>query len=61
MEKTPFSGHDIPGNCRGRSESTADLPIKVHPEGAVVQLQAGMLKFELPKVTKQAQEDAAAV
>ena len=61
MEKTPFLGHDIPIDCRGRSESTADLPLKVDPEGVGFSGKLRMLKFEPPKVTKQAQEDAAAV
>jgi hypothetical protein len=30
-----FLGHDIPIDCRGRSESTADLPLKVDLEGVV--------------------------
>lgn len=30
-----------------------DLPIEVDPRGAVVELQTGLLKFELPKVVKQ--------
>ena len=32
-----------------------DLPIEIDPEGTVVELQTGMLKFELPKAAKQAQ------
>jgi HSP20 family molecular chaperone IbpA len=30
-----------------------DLAADVIPEGAVVELEAGLLKFELPKATKQ--------
>jgi HSP20 family molecular chaperone IbpA len=33
-----------------------DLPIEIDPEGAVVELQTGMLKFELPKAAKQVTE-----
>jgi HSP20 family molecular chaperone IbpA len=33
-----------------------DLPTEVDPDGAVVELQTGMLKFELPKVVKTVRE-----
>ncbi len=36
-----------------------DLPMEIDPEGAVVELQAGMLKFELPKVAEQPKEATA--
>ena len=36
-----------------------DLPVEIDPEGAVVGLETGMLKFELPKAAKQAKEAAA--
>ena len=35
-----------------------DLPVEVDPEGAVVELQAGLLKFELPKAVKKVKESA---
>lgn len=38
-----------------------DLPMEIDPEGAVVELQAGMLKFELPKVAQQPKEATAEV
>jgi HSP20 family protein len=38
-----------------------DLPVEIDPEGAVVGLETGMLKFELPKAAKQAKEAAPAV
>jgi HSP20 family molecular chaperone IbpA len=33
-----------------------DLTTEIDPGRAVIELQAGMLKFELPKATKQIQE-----
>ena len=36
-----------------------DLATDVRPEGSVVELQAGLLKFELPKVAQQKVETAA--
>jgi HSP20 family protein len=38
-----------------------DLPLEINPEGAVVELETGMLKFELPKVAEHLKETAAAV
>lgn len=38
-----------------------DLPVEIDPDGAVVELETGMLKFELPKAAKQVTEAAAAV
>lgn len=35
-----------------------DLPAEVDPEGAVVELQTGLLKFELPKAVKKVKETA---
>lgn len=35
-----------------------DLPVEVDPKGAVVELQAGLLKFELPKAVKKVKETA---
>jgi HSP20 family molecular chaperone IbpA len=37
-----------------------DLPTEVDPDGAVVELQTGLLKFELPKVVKTAKKTAPA-
>ncbi|HZW97073.1 MAG TPA: DUF2934 domain-containing protein [Candidatus Eremiobacteraceae bacterium] len=37
-----------------------DLPTAVDPEGAVVELQAGLLKFELPRAAKRMEETSAA-
>jgi len=37
-----------------------DLPTDVDPDGAVVELQTGLLKFELPKAAKQVKETATA-
>ncbi len=37
-----------------------DLPAEVDPDGAVVELQTGLLKFELPKVVKTVRETAPA-
>jgi HSP20 family molecular chaperone IbpA len=37
-----------------------ELPTEVDPDGAVVELQTGMLKFELPKAVTQVKEIAAA-
>ncbi len=37
-----------------------DLPTEVDPEGAVVELQTGLLKFELPKVVKAVIKTASA-
>ena len=37
-----------------------DLPTEVDPERAVVELHAGMLKFELPKAAKRILEGMAA-
>jgi HSP20 family molecular chaperone IbpA len=37
-----------------------DLPTEVDPDGAVVELQTGLLKFELPKVVKTVTETAPA-
>lgn len=37
-----------------------DLATDVRPEGSVVELQAGLLKFELPKAAKQKAETGAA-
>jgi len=34
-------------------QRTIDLPSDIDPEGTVVELQSGVLKFELPKVVKQ--------
>ena len=34
-----------------------DLPIEIDPDGALVELQTGMLKFELPKVATRVKED----
>jgi HSP20 family molecular chaperone IbpA len=36
-----------------------ELPTQVDPEGAVVELQAGLLRFELPKAAKQVNESGA--
>jgi HSP20 family molecular chaperone IbpA len=33
-----------------------DLPAEIDPEGAVVELQAGLLKFELPRAAKRTEE-----
>jgi len=33
-----------------------DLPAEVNPDGAVVELQTGLLKFELPRAAKQVKE-----
>lgn len=38
-----------------------DLPTEVDPEGAVVELHTGLLKFELPKAVMRIKEKAAAV
>jgi HSP20 family molecular chaperone IbpA len=38
-----------------------DLPTEVDPEGAVVELHAGLLKFELPRAAKRIKETGAAV
>jgi len=37
-----------------------DLPTEIDPQGAVVELQAGLLKFELPKAEKTHESVAAA-
>jgi HSP20 family molecular chaperone IbpA len=37
-----------------------DLPTEVDPDEAVVELQTGLLKFELPKAVKQVKQTAAA-
>jgi HSP20 family molecular chaperone IbpA len=37
-----------------------DLPIEIDPDGAVVELQTGMLKFELPKAATRFNEDPTA-
>jgi HSP20 family molecular chaperone IbpA len=37
-----------------------DLPLEIDPEGAVIELQTGLLRFELPKAVKQIKEAAAA-
>jgi len=37
-----------------------DLPTEVDPDGAVVELQTGLLKFELPKIVKTVRETAPA-
>jgi len=37
-----------------------DVSSEIDPAGAAVELQAGILKFELPKVAKQAEKAAAA-
>jgi HSP20 family molecular chaperone IbpA len=37
-----------------------DLPTEVDPDRAVVELQTGLLKFELPKAVKQVKQTAAA-
>jgi HSP20 family molecular chaperone IbpA len=37
-----------------------DVSSEVDPDGAVVELQSGILKFELPKVTMAARNSVAA-